>query len=64
MAAEVGKYYFRKRYSIWYIYQYDVVTETFISAKHVDSVQTYDEAVRAVYRLNGWGTPKNIQRRF
>jgi len=27
MAAEVGKYFFRKRYSVFYIYQYDVVED-------------------------------------
>lgn len=64
MKAEVGKYFFRKRYSIWYIYQYDIVDEGFTSAKHVGSVQTYDEAVKEMYRLNGWGTPKHIYRTY
>ena len=53
MAAEVGKYFFRKRYTVFYIYQYDVVEDGFESAKHISSVQTYDEAVKEVYRLNG-----------
>lgn len=64
MKAEVGKYFFRRRYSIWYIYQYDVVDDTFASAKHIDSVQTYDEAVKEVYRLNGWGTAKTIHKTY
>ena len=64
MAAEVGKYFFRKRYTVFYIYQYDVVEDAFESAKHINSVQTYDEAVKEVYRLNGWGEPKQIRRRF
>ena len=64
MAAEVGKYFFRKRYTVFYIYQYDVVEDGSESAKHISSVQTYDEAVKEVYRLNGWGEPKQIRRRF
>ena len=64
MAAEVGKYFFRKRYTVFYIYQYDVVEDGIESAKHISSVQTYEEAVREVYRLNGWGTPKQIRRTF
>ena len=64
MAAEVGKYFFRKRYTVFYIYQYDVVEDGFEPAKHISSVQTYDEAVKEVYRLNGWGEPKQIRRRF
>lgn len=64
MAAEVGKYFFKKRYSVFYIYQYDVVENGYESAKHISSVQTYDEAVKEVYRLNGWGEPKQIRRRF
>ena len=64
MAAEVGKYFFRKRHSIFYIYQYDVVEDGFESAKHIKDAQTYEEAVREVYRLNGWGEPKNIRRKF
>lgn len=57
MTAEVGKYVIRKRYSIFYIYQYDVVSDGFESAKHISCVQTYDEAVREVYHLNGWVVP-------
>ena len=53
MVAEVGKYFFRKRYTVFYIYQYDVVEDDFESAKHIKDVQTYDEAVKEVYRLNG-----------
>lgn len=64
MVAEVGKYFFRKRYTVFYIYQYDVVEDDFESAKHIKDVQTYDEAVKEVYRLNGWGEPKQIRRKF
>lgn len=64
MTAEVGKYVIRKRYSIFYIYQYNVMSDIFESAKHISCVQTYDEAVREAYRLNGWGVPKQIYRRF
>ena len=64
MKAEVGRYYFGRHYSIWGIWQWDVVDATFTSANHIKDVQTYEEAVIEVYRLNGWGTPKTIRRRY
>ena len=64
MAAEVGKYFFRKRYTVFYIYQYDVVEDGSESAKHISSVPTSAQAVKAGYRVNGWGEPKQIRRRF
>ena len=48
----------------WPFCSYDVVEDGFESAKHIKDAQTYEEAVREVYRLNGWGEPKNIHRRF
>ena len=41
MKAEVGRYYFGRHYSIWGIWQWNVVDETFTSANHIKDVQTY-----------------------
>jgi hypothetical protein len=41
-----------------------MVSETGTSATFIKDVFTYEEAVREVYRLNGWGQPKFIKRVF
>ena len=64
MKAKIGQYYFGRHYAFWGIWQWDIVTDTFLSASHINDVPTYEEAVKEVYRLNGWGTPKQIKRIF
>lgn len=64
MKAQVGLYKFGRHYSHWAIWQYDWVSETGSSARFIKDVFTYEEAVREVYRLNGWGEPKSIKRVF
>ena len=64
MKAEVGKYKFGRHRNNWGIWQYDYVSETGSSARFIKDVFSYEEAVREVYRLNGWGEPKYIQRVF
>lgn len=58
---KVGQYKFGRHRNMWGIWQYDVVTENTASANFIKDVATYEEAVREVYRLNGWGEPKNIK---
>jgi hypothetical protein len=62
MKAQVGLYKFGRHYKHWAIWQYDWVSETGTSARFIKDVFSYDEAVREVYRLNGWGEPKYIKR--
>ena len=64
MKAQVGLYKFGRHYKHWAIWQYDWVSETGASARFVKDVYSYEEAVREVYRLNGWGEPKSIKRVF
>ena len=64
MKPEVGKYKFGRHRSKWGIWQWDSVTERGSSARFIKDVSTYEEAVREVYRLNGWGEPKQIRRSF
>ena len=64
MKAEVGKYKFGRHRSMWAIWQWDSVTENGSTARFVKDVRTYEEAVTEVYRLNGWGVPKQIRRIF
>lgn len=62
MKAQVRQYKFGRHRNHWGIWQYDSVTETGTSARFVKDVFTFEEAVREVYRLNGWGAPKSIKR--
>ena len=64
MKAEVGKYKFGRHRSMWAIWQWDSVTEKGSTARFVKDVRTYEEAVTEVYRLNGWGVPKQIIRSY
>ena len=64
MKAQVGLYKFGRHRNHWAIWQYDMVSETGTSATFIKDVFTYEEAVKEVYRLNGWGEPKSIKRVF
>ena len=46
MQAKVGRYFFGRHYRNWGIWQWDFVSETCSSAKHIKDVFTYEEAVR------------------
>ena len=59
---KVGQYRFGRHRSTWGIWQYDTVSENGATANFIKDVATYEEAVREVYRLNGWGEPKNIKK--
>ena len=60
---KVGQYKFGRHRNNWGIWQYDMVAENgAASARFIKDVFTYEEAVREVYRLNGWGEPKNIKK--
>ena len=62
MKAEVGKYKFGRHRNNWGIWQYDSVTESGASARFIKDVFSYEDAVREVYKLNGWGEPKSVKR--
>jgi hypothetical protein len=64
MKAQVGQYTLGRHRNVWGIWQYDMVSETGSSAVFVKDVYSYEEAVREVYRLNGWGVPKQIRRSY
>ena len=65
MKPELNKYHFTPRYNEFAIWQWDYVgTDGRTSSNQIKRVKTYEEAVIEVYRLNGWGTPKNIKRNF
>lgn len=64
MKEEVGKYYFGRHRRSWGIWQWDYVSESGSTAIFIKDVFNYEDAVKEVYRLNGWGEPKQIRRKF
>lgn len=60
MRARVGQYFFRMNRGMYVVYQ----QTTEWSATRVESYSEFEDAVRETYRLNGWGEPKNIVKRF
>lgn len=62
MKPYVGLYRFGRHRSMWGIWQYDWVGDGAATARFVKDVSSYEEAVREVYRLNGWGEPKKIRK--
>ena len=65
MTPQLNKHYFGRRFNEFAIWQYTAVnSDGSTMSRQVKCVETYDEAVTEVYRLNGWGTPKSIKRNF
>ena len=62
MKEKVGRYYFGRHRRSWGIWQYDMVSETGSSARFIKDVLSFEDAVKEIYKLNGWGEPKQIKR--
>lgn len=64
MKEKVGRYYFGRHRRSWGIWQYDMVSETGASARFIKDVLSFEDAVKEIYKLNGWGEPKQIRKSF
>lgn len=64
MTLQVGTYHFGRHRSNWGIWQCEYANNGNTSSRHIKDVFTYEEAVKETYRLNGWGEPKRIYRKF
>lgn len=65
MRKQVGKYHFGRHHRNWGIWQYEEVSNDGASiSRYIKDVHTYEEAVTEVYKLNGWGQPKHINRLY
>ena len=65
MAKTVGTYYFARRRNHFSIYIVESISSNGIEmGSFVKDVFTYEDAVKETYSLNGWGTPKNIVRKY
>ena len=63
MKAQVGLYHVSRNMGSWNVYQYNFVTATSNSSTKIDSFSYFEEAIKAMYKLNGWNEPKNISQR-
>jgi len=64
MKAQVGLYHVCRNMGSWNVYQYTSVTESSNSSSKIESHSYFDDAITAMYKLNGWGTPKSGTKRF
>lgn len=66
MKAREGLYFFGRHRSLFGIWCYTSVNEETgaAGAAFVKDCFTYEDAVKEMYSLNGWGQPKNITRKF
>lgn len=54
----IGQHIFGRHYSMWGIWKADCLN----SATLIKDVETFEEALRETYRLNGWGEPKKLRK--
>lgn len=64
MIAKVGTYHFGRHRTNWGIWMYTQVDKTGSISKFIKDVFSFEDAVREVYNLNGWGEPKYIRKSF
>ena len=64
MTKKVGTYHFGRHRSQWGIYMVESISNGVTMSCFIKDVYTYEDAVKETYRLNGWGTPKNIVRKY
>ena len=64
MTLRVGTYHFARHRNAWGIWVCDSACNGSSSSSFVKDVWSYEDAVRETYRLNGWGEPKRIVRKY
>ncbi len=64
MAKAVGTYYFGKHRSQWGIWMVESISNGVTIGVFIKNVQTYEDAVKEIYTLNGWRMPTKIVKRF
>jgi len=63
MKAQVGLYHVSRNMENWNVYQYNHVTATSNSSTKIESFPYLEDAIKEMYKLNGWKEPKNILQR-
>lgn len=64
MTLKVGTYHFLRHRRAWGIFVCNFANNGCTASSFVKDVWSYEDAVRETYRLNGWGEPKRIYKKF
>lgn len=64
MTLTVGTFHFGRHRRVWGIWVCESCDDGLTTSKFVKDVYSYEDAVRETYRLNGWGEPKRIYKKF
>ena len=64
MKTKVGQYFFKRNHGAWSIYQWEEITESSSSARHIDTVPTFEDALAQTFALNGWPIHSKIYRKY
>ena len=64
MATKIGQYHFHRHRSNWGIWMVESINNGVIMSCFIKDVFSYEDAVKETYRLNGWGEPKRIYKKF
>jgi hypothetical protein len=60
----IGQYHFHRLRSHWGIWVVESISNDVTMSQFVKDAYSYQEALCETYRLNGWGTPKNINKKY
>ena len=64
MTLQVGTYHFGHHHRNWGIWVCTYANNGSTVSEFVKDVWSFDDAVHETYRLNGWGEPKKIYKKF
>lgn len=64
MAKKVGTYYFKRFRNRWAVYVVVYSHDGIEMGDFVKDANSFDDAVRETYSLNGWGEPKRINKKY
>ena len=64
MAKAVGTYYFKRLRNRWAVYVVVYSHDGIEMGDFVKDANSFDDAVRETYSLNGWGEPKRINKKY
>lgn len=64
MTTKIGQYHFGRHRSSWGIWMVESISNDVTMSCFIKDVNSFEDAVKETYRLNGWGTPKRIYKKY
>ena len=64
MTKNIGTYYFARHRRNWGIWMVESINNGVTMSCFIKDVNSFEDAVKETYRLNGWGTPKRIYKKY